>query len=67
MSHCYYCNKSRTPNVDFPFIKLYSHRPETGKGLYQDPNTLERHKAPTGDLHAMPEKKPEVNEDLKVL
>ena len=46
---------------------LSTHRPETGQGLYQDPNTIEHHKGPTGELYAMPEKKPEVNEDLKVL
>ena len=51
------CNTS----ADFPFTNdyIYSlsiHRPETGQGLYQDPNTIEHHKAPTGDLYAMPEK-----------
>ena len=35
---------------------LYTHRPETGQVLYQDPSTIERHKAPTGDLYAMPDK-----------
>ena len=35
---------------------ISTHRPETGQGLYQDPSTIERHKAPTGDLYAMPDK-----------
>jgi hypothetical protein len=30
--------------------------PETGQPTYQDPNTIERQAAPTGDLYAMPEK-----------
>ena len=31
--------------------------PQHEMATYQDPNTIERHKAPTGDLYAMPEKK----------
>ena len=38
------------------YCTLSTHRPETGQGIYQDPNTIERHKAPTGDLYTMPDK-----------
>ena len=30
--------------------------PETGQALYQDPNTIERQAAPTGELYAQPDK-----------
>ena len=30
--------------------------PETGQALYQDPTTIERKAAPTGDLYAQPDK-----------
>ena len=32
---------------------------------YQDPTTIERQQAPTGDLYAMPEKKPKYSEVQK--
>ena len=35
-------------------VNLFS--PETGQALYQNPTTIERQQAPTGDLYAMPDK-----------
>lgn len=30
--------------------------PETGQTLYQDPDTIQREQAPTGDMYAIPDK-----------
>ena len=36
-----------------------------GNATYQDPTTIERQQPPTGDLYAMPEKKPKYSEVQK--
>ena len=49
-------DKNSTADKHTFFYTLFFPRPETGQALYQEPDTIQRKQAPTGDLYTQPDK-----------
>ena len=55
-----YCFSEQGPSVsdelNYCYVISSYYSPETGQAIYQEPDTIKREAAPTGDLYAQPDK-----------